>query len=63
MFFRRRSPDDKLTDAQRERLQIVTVSGQPEGPDRWIAQCRLTFARELYESGRIGRGDEARDER
>ena len=49
--------DRPMTAAQRERLAVLAVSGEPEGPTLWRAQTRLTFARELVESGRLGRGD------
>ncbi len=56
---RKRTSDDLTTD-QRERLQIVAVSGGADSPDRMLAQRRLEFARTLWESGVIGH-QEVRD--
>jgi hypothetical protein len=51
---RQRASD--VTPSQRERMLIVAVCGEADGPVRMLAQCRLEHARNLLESGRIGEG-------
>jgi len=45
--------------AQRERLLILAVSGEPEGPALMRAKTRLAFGYELAQTGRIGEGTDA----
>lgn len=46
---------------QSDRLAIFAIGGATEGPDAWLAQRRLEYARDLAEHGRIGE-DKAEDD-
>ena len=63
MIFRRRNPDDTLTDAQRARMALFSVSGTTDGPTLWTAQRRLEGVRWAVDHGRISEDREARDDR
>lgn len=58
-FFRRhhRDPVDP-TPAQRDRMLMMAVAGESDGPGLMQAGCRLMFGRDLVEHGRIGENDQ-----
>ena len=52
-----RAPEpDAVTPARRERLAILGAAGTAEGPQRWLTETHLLFARHLVERGRLGEG-------
>lgn len=50
----RRHHEDDLTPSQHERLLMIEVAGESEGPGLMQATCHLMFCRDLVERGRIG---------